>query len=367
MSTSEWNWKPDPDYTRLMRSIRIQGSPQYVPLLEYFADPEIVARFFNEPVQLNGYELGTRAQMEASLDQRIRFWHALGYDAIVQGPVLEFPGLQFLETADTAKYNRSSRKWVNGKSARITSWADFESYPWPKAEDADYFPLEYLAAHLPEGMGILAEVSVTVYELLSWLMGYEALCFALYEQPELVEAITERIQSVTLPVVRAMAQMDRVIGLWQGDDLGFKTSTLISPKHLRRYILPIHREIAATAHRNGLPFFLHSCGNLSLIMEDLITDVKIDAKHSFEDAIEPVEKFYLQYGKRVAIIGGIDVDLLSRGTEEQVRQRTREVLQSCAPGGGYILGSGNSITNYIPLNNFLAMVDEGWKFNQGEI
>jgi uroporphyrinogen decarboxylase len=367
MFTSEWNWKPDPDYTRLMRSIRIQGSPQFVPLLEYFADQEVIARFFHEPVLLAPYETGPRDQMEASLDQKIRFWHALGYDAIVQGPILEFPGLSFLESADTAEYRRSSRKWVNGKSSRITSWAEFESYLWPKAEDADYFPLEYLAAHLPEGMGILAEVSATVYELVSLLMGYEALCFALYEQPELVEAIAGRIQSITVPVVRAMAQMDRVIGIWQGDDLGFKTSTLISPKHLRQYILPIHREIAAAAHRNGLPFLLHSCGNLSLIMEDLITDVNIDAKHSFEDAIEPVEKYYLQYGKRVAIIGGIDVDLLSRGTEEQVRQRTRKVLHSCAQGGGYILGSGNSITNYIPLKNFLAMVDEGWKFNQGRI
>jgi uroporphyrinogen decarboxylase len=98
-------------------------------------------------------------------------------------------------------------------------------------------------------------------------------------------------------------------------------------------------------------------------MEDLITDVKIDAKHSFEDVIEPVEEFSAQYGKRVAVIGGIDIDLLARGTEEQVRQRTREVLNSCAPGGGYILGSGNSVANYVPLKNFLAMLDEGWKFN----
>jgi uroporphyrinogen decarboxylase len=325
MSASEWNWKPDPDYNRLIRSFRIQGSPQYVPLLEYFADQEVIARFFHEPVPLTAYEVGTRAQMEAFLDQKIRFWHTLGYDAIVQGPVLEFPGLKFLESSDTAEYSRSSRKWVDEKSGRITCWADFERYPWPKAEDADYFPLEYLAAHLPEGMGILAEVSATVYELLSWLMGYEALCFALYEQPDLVEAITERIRSVTVPVVRAMAQMDRVIGVWQGDDLGFKTSTLISPKHLRQYILPIHREIAATAHKNGLPFLLHSCGNLSLIMEDLISEVKIDGKHSFEDAIEPVEKFFVQYGKRVAIIGDRCGSSL-RGTEEQVRQRTREVL-----------------------------------------
>jgi uroporphyrinogen decarboxylase len=327
-------------------------------------DQEIIARFLHEPVPLAAYQPGDRTQMEAALDQKIRFWTTLGYDAIVQGPGLEFPGILSLESIDTAEYSRISRRWVNEKSAQITCWADFERYPWPKAEDADYSPLEYLAAHLPEGMGIIAESVAGVYETLSWLMGYETLCLALYEQPDLVEAIVERARGVIVPVVRAIAQMDRVIGIWQGDDLGFKTGPLVSPKHLRQYVLPIHRETSAIVHRNGLPFFVHSCGNLSSIMEDFITEVKIDAKHSFEDVIEPVEQFYAQYGKRVAVIGGIDVDLLSRGTEEQVRERTREVLNRCAHGGSYLLGSGNSIANYIPLKNFLAMVSEGWKFNK---
>jgi uroporphyrinogen decarboxylase len=76
---------------------------------------------------------------------------------------------------------------VNEKASQITCWEDFERYPWPKVQDADYFPMEYMAEHLPEGMGIIAEVSGGAYELLSWLMGYETLCTALYEQPDLVE------------------------------------------------------------------------------------------------------------------------------------------------------------------------------------
>ena len=72
-----------------------------------------------------------------------------------------------------------------------------------------------------------------------------------------------------------------------------------------------------------------------------------------------------RYGDRIAVIGGVDVDLLTCGTEEQVRARTREILQACAPSKGYVLGSGNSIANYIPPRNFLAMVDEGWRYNIG--
>ncbi len=58
------------------------------------------------------------------------------------------------------------------------------------------------------------------------------------------------------------------------------------------------------------------------------------------------------------------MDILARGTEEQVRRRTREILDCCGPGGGYVLGTGNSVADYLPLNNYLAMLDEGRNWNR---
>lgn len=63
----------------------------------------------------------------------------------------------------------------------------------------------------------------------------------------------------------------------------------------------------------------------------------------------------------MAMLGGIDVDFLCRSTPDEVRARTRQVLEACMPGGGYALGTGNTVANYIPLENFLAMLDEGLK------
>jgi uroporphyrinogen decarboxylase len=80
--------------------------------------------------------------------------------------------------------------------------------------------------------------------------------------------------------------------------------------------------------------------------------------------IQPVEAFVERYGDRVAAIGGVDMDLLTRGSQEAVRSRTRQILEACAPSRGYVLGSGNSLANYIQLGNFLAMLDEGWKYNR---
>ena len=94
-------------------------------------------------------------------------------------------------------------------------------------------------------------------------------------------------------------------------------------------------------------------------MDDLIDDVGIDALHSFEDTILPVTEAKAQYGDRIALLGGLDVDFMCRATEEQVRERARRTLDRCMPGAGYCLGTGNSVANYIPLNNYLEILDEG--------
>jgi uroporphyrinogen decarboxylase len=365
-SLENWPWKPDPDYRRLLEAIYRRGDPQRVPLLELFADLEIIGAFLGEPPIPWPERPGDRQRIDACLDQKIRFWHALGYDALWQGPVLDFPGLLTLQAEDTAPLPRQRRGWMDEKAGAITDWPSFERYPWPRPQEADFYPLEAMASRLPQGMGILAEIS-GVYEPVSWLMGYETLSLALYEQPDLVTALFERIRAIILPLARALAQQERVIGIWMGDDLGFKTGTLISPRHLRQYVFPIQKEVAEIAHAAGLPFILHSCGNLAAVMEDLITEVRIDAKHSFEDVIQPVEVFVAGYQQRLCAIGGVDVDLLCSGTEERVRARTRQLLEACAPSRAYVLGSGNSVANYIPLQNYLAMVDECWRFNtQGQ-
>jgi len=357
-----WPWKPDPDYTRLLRAIRRQGDPNRVPFLELFADPEVIAAFVDEPAIPSDTQKSDREALTKALDQKIRFWHHLGYDAFWQGPMFELPELLRLRAEDTALLPRDKRKWVDERAGTITDWADFERYPWPRTADADLYPLEYVARHLPEGMAIIASTG-GVLEPVMWLMGYQTFALAIYDQPDLIQAMFDKIEEIYVPLARTLAQMDRVVALWMGDDMGFKTGTMVAPDHLQEFVFPVQKQIAQIAHEQGLPFLLHACGNLEAVMDDLIDDVGIDAKHSFEDVIEPVESFTARYADRIAVIGGVDVDLLGRGSEEQVRTRTRQVLEACAPSRAYVLGSGNSIANYIPLQNFLALVDEGHRYN----
>jgi uroporphyrinogen decarboxylase len=201
-------------------------------------------------------------------------------------------------------------------------------------------------------------------ENLSWLMGYETLCYAVYEDPDLVKAVVRRTLQIDREVVKLLCQFDRVKAVWGSDDMGYRSGTLIGPDDMRRFVLRAHRVLASLSHMNGRPYLLHSCGNLSDIMEDLIGNVRIDAKHSFEDTIEDVRDAKRKWGDRIGLLGGIDVDFLCRADEDAIRMRVRSTLSTCHRGGGYCLGTGNSVANYVPVDSYLAMIDEGRKFGR---
>ena len=148
----------------------------------------------------------------------------------------------------------------------------------------------------------------------------------LYDDPDLVRAVVDRVGQTIYDAFCVFCELESVFALWLGDDMGFKTATLLQPQHLRNYILPWHKRYAELAHRTGRLFLLHSCGHVEAIMPDLIEDVRIDAKHSFEDVIVPVEEFRQCWGTRVAVLGGVDVDLLSRGSADDIRRRTAQIL-----------------------------------------
>ena len=99
-----------------------------------------------------------------------------------------------------------------------------------------------------------------------------------------------------------------------------------------------------------------SCGNIEAVMDEMIDETGYDAKHSFEDEIIPIEEYYEKWQDRIALLGGIDVDFLSRATPEQVFERSRAMVERSRDRGGYALGSGNSIPDYVPVENYHAML-----------
>jgi len=295
---------------------------------------------------------------------KIAMMRFLGYDTVRCQPAgWDYPRTN-LEAEDTAALAKGGgkRSWVDEGFGIIRTMDDFEKYPWPDPDRLDWREMEWYEKHLPDDMAVYGLTAHQLEELV-WLMGYEGLCMAMFDQPALVDAMAGRIRSLETEFTRRLVQFDCVRFVWGSDDMGYKTGTMVQPDFIREKVLPCHIECARIAHDAGRLYLLHACGNLDEIMDDLIDGVKVDAKHSFEDVIRPMPETKRLWGERIGLIGGVDVDFLCRADEDAIRARVRETLAACLPGGGYVLGTGNSVANYIPVDHYLLMLDEGrrWK------
>ena len=352
----------EPDVAEMVDVLFRRRMPRRVHFIELFLDSEIkeaACARFGLCVDLDRSDPLYETRRDVAV-------HAfLGYDmfrvGIARKTVFETRTLPAADTTALRGQERDKRDWQEEHAGPIQGWKDFEAYRWPKVSDLDLSALEWLEKNLPPNMGCF-DLTAHIFEILSFLLGYETLCYAVVDQPDLVDAILEKVGAFYVDFTRVLADSPRVAVIWGSDDLGFRSGTMMSPDFLRTKILPWHARCAEIARIKGKPYLLHSCGNLDQIMEDLIRDVGIDGKHSYEDAILPVTEAKKRYGDRISILGGIDMDFLCRAKKPAIRKRVRDTLRFCMKGGGYCLGTGNTVANYMPLESYLAMLDEGRRY-----
>ena len=239
----------------------------------------------------------------------------------------------------------------------ITDWDSYEKYKWQDPDDYGQEILDAIAPDLPEGMKIISHGPGGVLENAISLVGYDNLCIMLYDEPALARKIFDDLGSRLVRYYELAAAHDSVCALIANDDWGFKTQTMLSTAHMREYVFPWHKKIVEAGHKKGKPVLLHSCGYLADVMDDVIDDMRFDGKHSYEDAIQPIEDAYEQYKGRIALLGGIDVHFVCTQPPEATAARARAMLERSAQAGGFALGTGNSVPEYVPKENYYAMIN----------
>ena len=333
--------KYEPDFNQLLKVLR-REKPDRPVLFEYFT---------NGP--LNEYLAGRKSidsnNLEETISITIDAFTNAGYDYVTI-PARFYGALKF-PLADHGQKATVSQN----ESFMITDRVTFESYPWPDPETGDFETFNRFAPSLSNGMKFITPGPGGVLENVIDLVGFERLCYMLYEDEQLVKDIFDAVGSRLLRFYEIVSGIESIGALIVNDDWGFKTQTMLDPDSMHRYLFPWHKKIVETIHLNGKPAILHSCGNLETVMDFLIDDLKYDAKHSWEDNIYPVEKGWQRWGERIAILGGIDMDFLVRNTPDEITLRSSELIKLTG-SKGYALGSGNSIPAFVPIENYLAMI-----------
>lgn len=371
MPTIDRRFGRAPDFEHFRRVVMKETDDGPVPLFEAVVDPEveqaILGRSFPVPRHIlagdppKPKDLGNLVKLA---DLIVDFFYAMGYDFVLVPPVVPLMQTPQIQHPDTAPIG-TIRGWQNEHRGLVTSWEKYEKYPWPPPapNPLAMVPVQYAASKMAPGMKVVA-FTLGPMEYLRSIMSYEALCYALADDPALVEAVASRIGETIISVAEQCLDMDDVGGFYMGDDMAFNNGPLISPAHLAKYVYPAHKAVADMCRERGKPYILHTCGDNRLLIPDFIEHIGIHALHSFQDNVYPPEEIKEKYGDKISIMGGLDVDLLTRGSADAVRKRTREVLEACTIGGGYCMGSANSVPDYVPIDNYLAMLEEWDNWNK---
>jgi uroporphyrinogen decarboxylase len=350
-----------PDFERLHTALRCR-EPDRVPLLDLFHDLEVKEAFLGRPI--------------CDVRDDIEFHLYAGYDYYTFGfqyeEMVEAYGRVGVASTGPATplYDRKqARFWVPESGNLISNRKDFEDFNWP---DPGHSPIMAMSnvfdqvtgdeavdqtlESLPEGMKLILQTD-GIFERFTKLMGLETFSYLLYDDPALVAEMFEIGGRMAVGLFEYMVQLPQVGALWLADDLAYASGTLVSPDLYRRHLFPWYRKIAEIAQDAHLPFLFHSDGNLLPILDELV-EIGINALQPIEPKAMDIRLLKEKYFGRLCLIGNIDLGYtLTLGSPDEVRQEVRERIRCIAPGGGYCVGSSNTVTNYVPLENFKAMVE----------
>jgi uroporphyrinogen decarboxylase len=338
-----WNEIPpargEANFDNLLAVLRRQV-PERPTLFEFFLNERLYTRL--------APQLADASNPQARIAAIICAFRRAGYD------YANVPVPNFSFTAAHVQRRRERSVSMNEGSVLHTR-ADFAAFPWPDPDQADYDVLDRLAPETPPGMKLIVYGPGGVLENVVELVGYEAACLMIHDDPPLALEIFGAVGARLVRYYERVAGYPMVGACISNDDWGHKTQTMFSPRDMRKFVFPWHKRIVETIHAAGKPAILHSCGHFQRVIDDVIDDMRYDARHSYEDSILPVETFYEQYHRRIAVLGGIDLDFVCRSTPEEVYRRSRAMLERSAGQGSFALGTGNSVPDYVPDENYFAM------------
>jgi uroporphyrinogen decarboxylase len=341
-----------------MLDVLANRRPARLPIYEHIISPVIMEQILNK--EFAGLIEGEPADQIEFFRHYCRFFQDMTYDVA-----------SYEVTICTTLPDHGAI--LGGRPGPIQNRSDFDAYPWSELPDR-YWQVaasrfDALSKCLPPGMKALGGIGNGVFELSEDLVGFEYLAYMTADDPELVGDLYRRIGDLMIEIWSVF--LDRYSDGFAicrfGDDLGFKTSTLVSPKMIRQFILPQYKRLIDLIKGAGKPFLWHSCGKIFAIMDDVIA-LGIDAKHSNEDTIAPFDEWISRYGDRIGLLGGIDVDLLCvNDPADIVADVFEKGSRFRAAARGYALGSGNSIPDYVPVDGYLAMIEAAQKIRATEI
>ena len=191
-------------------------------------------------------------------------------------------------------------------------------------------------------------------------MGLDVFALMLYDDPELVKEIHRRFSEWTVKVLGHLNKLD-IDFYFAADDHADTRMPWVDMAMYKEFFFPYQKMVADAIDK---PWVFHSDGNLFPILDGLL-ELGMSAIHPIQPSAMDIGRMKEQYGQRVCIVGNIDLDFtLTLGPPEGVDAEVKERIAVAGKGGGYIMSSANSLTDYCKLENVRAMADALKKYGK---
>jgi uroporphyrinogen decarboxylase len=203
------------------------------------------------------------------------------------------------------------------------------------------------------------------------LVTMEDLFILMATNEAVAQALIEKCFNVYYEIDRRIFEVNPgVIDMhFLGNDFGSQRDLLMSPEMWRKFFKPYIKKLVEQAKKNGCVTAIHSCGDISLIIHDMI-EMGIDAINPIQVSAQHMDpvKLAQEYKDDCVFFGGIDSkDILTHGNEDTVRRETRRIIDTLGAHGRYIVAaSHDTLLPDVPTANIVAMYDEAKKYGAGK-
>jgi uroporphyrinogen decarboxylase len=332
-----------PDFERYKIALNCQ-EPDRVPLGEWHVDKLAKEGFLGKKIE--------------TVKDEVEFWEKAGFDYVsAASGILEStqaPNRMMGDEIQTKYGDKVKRSWAREHEGGITNWEQFEKFSWPSPDDFDLSKWGVFDKILPAGMKAVFLFGRVLTPV--WMyMGTETFYYALQNNEELVAALFEKVKGIQYEIFLRVIEHKCVGAVLNNDDIAHNNGLMIHPKYLRKYVFPFYKKVGDVCRERGLGYVFHSDGDCTTVMDELIGCGYQGFNPVQPNAMDIVE-VKRKWGKKLCLIGNINLDsTLTLGTPEDVAAEVHERIRTIAPGGGYMVASSNSITDYVPLENMKAM------------
>lgn len=252
---------------------------------------------------------------------------------------------------------------AEGCFAHAESPEELKDYPWPDVKYFDFTEIYKEIDKYPDKM-IFTGLANTFFHKVCDFLGMENYFIQMYENPELVGALTERIVDF---YVEANDKFFEGLGnradvMFIANDFGTQRDMIISPELFHRFVFPSMKRLIAVGKKHNKKVMLHSCGSIYRIIPDLI-DAGVDILHPIQAQAAGMSADEIkQYKNDLAFVGGIDAQsFFVNATPEEVRREVHRVKSILGPDI-VISPSHEEVLPNVPPANILAMAEAGKEF-----